>query len=172
METPTEVPKTNEDEKKVRKEYVMTEARQENLRKAREKAFRLRQELKDKKIPPPKPKSKMEKQLDELKDKYKDYVPTKTEKTEVINKDEPEQEPTTRSSDDKPMDQPITERTEQDVQQVEKPQPKNTTGKVKEKPIFDEPIEPIPKQEEPKIETQVVLPKPKIYKREGGFLYM
>ena len=119
METPTEVPKTSEDEKKVRKEIVLTEVRQENPRKAREKAVRLRQELKEK----------------------------KEKKTEVINKDEP----TTRPTDDKPVDQPITERTEQDVQQVEKPQPKNTTGKVKEKPIPDKSIEPIPKQEEPKI---------------------
>ena len=140
MEPPTEVPKTSEDEKKVRKEIVLTEVRQENLRKAREKAVRLRQELKEK----------------------------KEKKTEVINKDEP----TTRPTDDKPVDQPITERTEQDVQQVEKPQPQNTTRKDKEKPIPDKSIEPIHKQEEPKIEPKIEPPKPKIYRREGGFLYM
>jgi hypothetical protein len=160
METPTEAPKTSEEDKKIKKEYVMTEARQENLKKAREKALKLRQELKDKKVLPPKPKSKMEKQLEALKDK------DETEKTEVINKDEPKPT-TTDTADDKPVDQPITERAEQDVQQVEEPQPKSTTRKIKEKPTLDKPIEPIPKQEEQKVE-----PKPKIYRREGGFLYM
>ena len=43
---------TNEvDEYEVKKKYIMTEARAENLRKAREKATKLRQELKDLKKP-------------------------------------------------------------------------------------------------------------------------
>jgi len=166
MEAVAEVQKTSEDDKKVKKEYVMTEARQENLKRAREKASRLRQQLKENKPVKPKPKSKMEIQLEELDKKMND-----------INKDEP-----TKSTIDKPMDNTITERTKPDVHELEKPQQDSTTRKVKEEPTITKPVEQIYSKEEPKVEPKVEpkpepkieppKPKPPLYKREGGFLYM
>ena len=155
MESVAEVPNTSEDDKKMKKEYVMTEARQENLKRAREKAFRLRQQLKESKPVKPKVKSKLELELEELDKKMND-----------INKDEP-----TKSTIDKPMDNTITETTKPDVHEVEEPQQDSTTREVKEESRINKPVEQISSKVEPP-KPEPPKPKPPLYKREGGFLYM
>jgi len=117
-------------EVKVKKDYVMTEARTENLRRARERATLLRQQLKEKKQPKEKPKSKMEQKIIELEAKTKDVIKIND------NANDTKREDKKVASD---VDKPKTE------------EPKNETPK---KPIPDKPIEPLVKQE-PKIETKI-----------------
>lgn len=136
-------------EVKVKKEYVMTEARSDNLRRAREKALLLRQQLKEKKQPKAKPKSKMEQKIEELEAKTKDVVKL-NDKDKYIK------------SEDKPSTSEIETPT-----QVE---PKVETPKES---TSDTPIEPMVKQDEPKPEPIKVEPiKVKLYRRENGLLYM
>jgi hypothetical protein len=139
---------------KVKKEYIMTPSRSENLRKARLKATLLREQLKEKKktIPvEPKPKTKMEKKLQELEDKTKDVVKLNDDKD--------------IKSEDKPSASEMETTT-----QVE------SNDKAAEDAKPHKPIEPTPKAEAPKAEEVVKLeppkPKPALYRREGNYLYM
>jgi hypothetical protein len=168
---------TDVDEYETKKKYVMTEARAENLRKAREKAQKLRQELKELKPKPVstrKP-SKIEQELEALKAKYK----TPEEKTEPDNK-EPHVEPIAERTDNEPVDKPVAEREPEDVRSVERKQPTKPKREVGKKPVPDRPAEPVVKKEEPvqevkpepKPEPKIELPKPPLYRREGGFLFM
>ena len=182
---------TNEaDEYEVKKKYIMTEARAENLRKAREKAMKLRQELKDLKKPnaapaPTKKPSKIERELEELKAKYKEPE----QKTEPIIKEDHDETTTTPRADNEPVDKPIAEGEQQDVRSMEGEQPTSSKGQTGKKPVPDRPVKPVaPKKEpiqkvkpkpepvvEPKPEPVVEPPKPKapLYRRcERGFLYM
>tara|TARA_R110001632_G_scaffold105001_2_gene214189 strand:+ start:892 stop:1407 length:516 start_codon:yes stop_codon:yes gene_type:complete len=148
-------------EVKVKKQYVMTEARQENLRKARLKATLLREQLKEKRKVEPKPKSKMEKKLEALEE---------AKKTEADNKDGLPTEPAV--VDDKIMAGDL-----EDVKQLENPQPKSATRKEETKPVHKPSVEPVvdtPKVVAPPKEVAVEPPiaKPKLYRREGHFLYM
>ena len=176
---------TNEvDDYEVKKKYIMTEARAENLRKAREKAMKLRQELKDLKkpnaAPPSKKPSKIERELEQLKAKYK----APEEKTEPDNKEDHDKT-TAPPTDNEPMDKPIAEGEQQDVRSMEGEQPTSSKGQTGKKPVPDRPVKPVaPKKEpvqevepkvEPKVEPVVEPPKPKtpLYRRcERGFLYM
>ena len=183
------------DEYETKKKYVMTEARAENLKKAREKAYKLRQELKELKPKPTTTKkpSKIEKELEALKAKYKNPE----EKTEPDNKEDDNTETTARNTsttDNEPVDKPVAAREPEDVRSVEGEQPTKPKREVRKKSVPDGPAEPVVKKEEPvqkvepkpepkvepkvepkpepKVEPKVELPKPPLYRREGGFLFM
>ena len=167
---------TNEvDEYEAKKKYIMKEARTENLRKAREKALKLRQELKDLKKPnaPMKKPSKIEKESEQ--------------KTEPVDKEDHDN---TTPVDTEPVVNATATGKQQDVRSMEGEKPTSPKGKTRKKPVLDRPVKPVgdektpiqkvvePKPEpkvEPKPEPVVEPPKPKapLYRRcERGFLYM
>jgi len=148
------------EEPKVKKEYIMTDARKENLKKAREKATLLRKQLKERETPKPKPKSKMEKKLEDLKNednnKQDDFTPRPTDYIEPTNINTPK-------------------RAEPTIPKVENEEPKDPTSEVEEKPIFDKSVERVSKKEEPEVKPiieQNKTPPKATFKREDGFLFI
>jgi len=164
-ETPKEeIESEMKEEPKVKKEYIMTDARKENLKKAREKATLLRKQLKERETPKPKPKSKMEKKLEDLKNvdktednnKQDDFTPKPTDYIEPTNINTPK-------------------RAEPTIPKVENEEPKDPTSEVEEKPIFDKSVERVSTKEEPEVKPIIIEKKtpPKAeFKREDGFLFI
>lgn len=145
VDTENEVVNT---EVKVKKEYVMTEARSENLRRARLKATLLREQLKEKQQPKDKPKSKLEKKLEDLEANTKDAV-------KLNDKD--------IAREDTPKDTPI-------VSEIETPEPIKQKVETQKTPILNKPVEPV--VETPKVVIDPPKPKPSLFRREGNYLYM